>query len=74
MALSDPFGDDDVDFPVDKWIVQLRANALLVHEKNHLVQKPNRDSTQSSSTQTDVKDEEEHEHEEVNDDDDAGDE
>ena len=74
VALSDPFGDDDVDFPVDKWIVQLRANALLVHEKNHLVQKPNRDSTQSSSTQTDVKDEEEHEHEEVNDDDDAGDE
>ena len=68
MALSDPFGKDDVDFPVDKWIVQLRANALLVHEDNRVVQKPNRDSTQSSSTQTDVKDEEEHEEEEVDDD------
>jgi len=68
VALSDPFGKDDVDFPVDKWIVQLRANALLVHEDNRVVQKPNRDSTQSSSTQTDVKDEEEHEEEEVDDD------
>ena len=68
VALSDPFGKDDVDFPVDKWIVQLRANALLVHKDNRVFQKPNRDSTQSSSTQTDVKDEEEHEEEEVDDD------
>ena len=47
VALSDPFGKDDVDFPVDKWIVQLRANALLVHEDNRVFKNPNRDNTQS---------------------------
>ena len=47
MALSNPFGKDDVDFPTDKWIVQLRANALLVHPENRVVRKPNCDTTQS---------------------------
>ena len=49
VALSDPFGDDDVDFPVDTWIAQLRANALLVHRDNRVFKKPNRDNTQSGS-------------------------
>ena len=47
VALSNPFGNDDVDFPIDKWVAQLRANALLVHRENRVVRKPNRDTTQS---------------------------
>uniref|UniRef100_A0A7S4NME3 Bestrophin homolog n=1 Tax=Prymnesium polylepis TaxID=72548 RepID=A0A7S4NME3_9EUKA len=33
-ALSNPFGDDDVDFPVNKWIAQLRGMALVLHPAN----------------------------------------
>ena len=40
VALSNPFGNDDVDFPIDKWVAQLRANALLVHRENRVVRKP----------------------------------
>ena len=53
VALSDPFGKDDVDFPIDTWIAQLRANALLVHRDNRVVQKPNRDNTPSRSNMDD---------------------
>ena len=40
VALSNPFGRDDVDFPVDRWIVQLRAMALLVHPDNRVCMPP----------------------------------
>ena len=40
VQLSNPFGNDDVDFPIDKWVAQLRANALLVHRENRVVRKP----------------------------------
>ena len=40
VALSNPFGHDDVDFTCDKWVVNLRAMALLVHESNNVVQPP----------------------------------
>jgi len=33
-ALANPFGEDDVDFPVHKWISQLRGTALCVHPSN----------------------------------------
>ena len=36
-ALAMPFGKDDVDFPVDRWVAQLRGMALMVHEKNSVV-------------------------------------
>ena len=35
VALSNPFGRDDVDFPIDKWIAQLRSMAIVVHKDNH---------------------------------------
>ena len=68
VALSNPFGKDDVDFPIDKWIAQLRANALLVHRDNRVVSKPNRDE---SLTPT-VDDEEEEEEDEDEDGDGVG--
>jgi len=34
-ALSNPFGEDDVDFPVNKYISQLRGIALAVHASNN---------------------------------------
>jgi len=68
VALSNPFGKDDVDFPIDKWIAQLRANALLVHRDNRVVSKPNRDE---SLTPT-VDDEEEEEDDEDEDGDGVG--
>lgn len=41
VALSNPYGKDDVDFPVNKWIVgQLRSMALIVHQKNTVCQCP----------------------------------
>ena len=45
VALSNPFGKDDVDFPVDKWISTLRSIALVVHRDNVVCTKPtlNRD-------------------------------
>ena len=39
-ALSNPFGDDDVDFPVNKWIAQLRTMAVVVHPSNTLCAVP----------------------------------
>jgi len=41
-ALAIPFGNDDVDFPVNKYITQLRAIALLVHPSNVPLKKPPR--------------------------------
>ena len=40
VALSNPFGKDDVDFPMDKWIAALRSMALVVHEDNTPITKP----------------------------------
>jgi len=41
VALSNPFGTDDVDFPVNKWVVtQLRCIALIVHPDNFVVSCP----------------------------------
>jgi len=38
VALSNPFGRDDIDFPVNKWVVsQLRSIALIVHPDNFVV-------------------------------------
>ena len=51
VALSDPFDEDAVDFPIDKWIVQLRANALLLHGE-WLVQKPNKIRTGATPATT----------------------
>jgi len=34
-ALANPFGDDEVDFPVHKYITRLRGIALAVHESNN---------------------------------------
>jgi len=39
-ALSNPFGEDDVDFPVNKWVAQLRSCALVVHPDNVIVKRP----------------------------------
>ena len=61
VALSNPFGRDDVDFPIDKWIAQLRGNALLVHSDNRIVKKPNR---RAESAREDQEEEEEEEDEE----------
>ena len=42
VALSNPYGKDDVDFPVNKWVVaQLRAMALIVHPENYECLCPN---------------------------------
>ena len=41
VALSNPFGTDDVDFPVNKWIVDLRSMALVVHPLNSVAAWPN---------------------------------
>jgi len=43
-ALSNPFGDDDVDFPVNKWIAQLRGMALVLHPSNVPCLVPNVDA------------------------------
>jgi len=59
VALSNPFGKDDVDFPIDKWIAQLRANALLVHRDNRVVRLPSHESTQTGRDVDDEDDEEE---------------
>ena len=40
VALSNPFGRDDVDFPIDKWVAQLRSVALMVHPDNKVGFKP----------------------------------
>jgi len=41
VALSNPYGTDDVDFPVNKWVVaQLRALALVVHPDNFVISCP----------------------------------
>jgi len=38
VALSNPYGHDDVDFPVNKWVVaQLRSMALIIHPDNFVV-------------------------------------
>jgi len=44
VALSNPFGRDDVDFPVDTWIVQLRGIALMVHPDNQVCARPPADT------------------------------
>ena len=58
VALSNPFGKDDVDFPIDKWIAQLRSNALLVHRDNRLVRLPSHETTQTGPNVDDEEDEE----------------
>ena len=63
VALSNPFGKDDVDFPIDKWIALLRSNALMVHRDNRVVKKPARQSGQTPGD--DRAEEEEEEEEEV---------
>ena len=63
VALSNPFGRDDVDFPIDKWIALLRSNALMVHRDNRVVKKPARQSGQTPGD--DRAEEEEEEEEEV---------
>ena len=65
VALSNPFGKDDVDFPIDKWIAQLRANALLLHRENRVVRKP------VSKGKTNMEEEDEEEEEEEEEDEDA---
>jgi len=59
VALSNPFGNDDVDFPIDKWVAQLRANALLVHRDNRVVRKPTRADAQTGLSADDDDEEEE---------------
>jgi len=49
-ALSNPFGDDDVDFPVNKWIAQLRSLAIVVHPQNVPCQRPKNGESASNST------------------------
>ena len=61
VALSNPFGKDDVDFPIDKWIALLRSNALMVHRDNRVVKKPARKSGQTPDDKTAEEDEEEEE-------------
>jgi len=39
-TLANPFGDDDVDFPVHKWITQLRGIAIAVHPLNNPIGLP----------------------------------
>jgi len=39
-CLSNPFGHDDVDFPIHKWIVQLRSFALVAHPRNNSMVPP----------------------------------
>jgi len=41
-ALANPFGDDDVDFPIHKLISQLRGTALCVHPSNVPIARPAR--------------------------------
>lgn len=43
VAISNPFGRDDVDFPIDKWIAQLRSMAIIVHPSNRPAHKPSPD-------------------------------
>jgi len=40
VVLSNPFGRDDADFPIDQWVVQLRGVALLVHPDNRECLRP----------------------------------
>ena len=40
VALSNPFGRDELDFPVNKWIAQLRGVAMLVSPMNTVVSGP----------------------------------
>jgi len=47
-ALSNPFGDDDVDFPVHKYISQLRGVALCVHKSNVPIRRPRASSSPPS--------------------------
>ena len=63
VALSNPFGNDDVDFPIDKWVAQLRANALLVHRENRVVRKPNGGADAANGLGADDDDDEEEEDE-----------
>ena len=39
-ALSNPFGNDDVDFPVDQWIAKLRSVAIVAHPSNRIIRRP----------------------------------
>merc|ERR1719502_389494 len=48
-ALTNPFGDDEVDFPIQRWIVMMRANcSLMVHPDNFNLLCPQRKAKQAA--------------------------
>ena len=61
-----PFGHDDVDFPVDRWVAELRGCALVLHKNNRICRKPHKPAEL-------LKEDEEEEEEEEDEDGDGGD-